>query len=156
MEKITIDKNVFLFLVFCFITHFSFSQSHYSDKEQSTFSFTAGMTSTGCYRDTINYSQGILFNGGFVYSLSISKKSNIGIEGLYSGKAFKSNSSIIKYRFSFVDLPLYYQFKFSPNLRANLGFQYSKYISSIYYYLDGSKSTGVHKEHLNTTHLKEN
>ena len=150
MLKIITDKAFKLFFLFVLFNKLSLSQAVYSDKEQSTFSFTLGMTSTGCYRDTIKYSQGILFNGGFVYILSVSDKSNIGIEALFSGKAFKSNSPFIKYRFSFVDLPLYYQYKLSSNIRANLGIQYSKYISSQYYYLDGSKTTGVHKEPLTT------
>lgn len=132
------------------ITRLSFSQTVYSSKEQSTFSFNIGMTSTGVYRDTISYFQGILFNGGVNYLLAFSDKSNIGIECLYSGKAFKRSSPIIKYRFTYVDIPVYYQYKFSENIRADIGVQYSKYLTSQYYYLDGSKSTGVHKEPLAT------
>ncbi len=150
MKKNNRILKIILSFFICLVSALSFSQTVYSNKEQSTFSFTFGITSTGCYRDTIAYSQGILFNGGFVYILSLSDKSNIGMEGLFSGKAFKSSSPFIKYRFGYADVPIYYQYKFSTNIRADIGAQYSKYITSQYYYLDGSKSTGVHKEALAT------
>ena len=145
-----VNKLFVLFLGICCASQLSFSQTVYSDKEQSTFSFTIGMTSTGCFRDTIKYSQGVLFNGGFDYIISVTDKSNIGIEGLFSGNAFKTSSPFVKYRFGFVDLPLYYQYKISNNIRTDFGVQYSKLITSQYYYLDGSKNTGVHKEPLKT------
>ncbi len=126
------------------------AQTVYSNKASSTFAFSLGMTSTGLYRDTVSYQQGILFNGGFVYIHSLTEKSNIGVELLYSGKAFKRSSPIIKYRFGYIDLPVYYQYKFSDNIMADIGGQYSKYISSKYYYLDGSRAGGVHPEALST------
>ncbi len=121
-----VNKLFVLFLGICCASQLSFSQTVYSDKEQSTFSFTIGMTSTGCFRDTIKYSQGVLFNGGFDYIISVTDKSNIGIEGLFSGNAFKTSSPFVKYRFGFVDLPLYYQYKISNNIRTDFGVQYSK------------------------------
>ena len=144
------NKALIAITVICLFVNDAFSQTFYSNKESSTFSFTIGLTSTGLFNDTISYQQGILFNGGFVYTHTITDKTNIGVELLYSGKAVKSSSPIIKYRFGYIDIPVYFQYKFSENILANIGLQYSKYMSSKYYYLDGSHAGGVHPEALAT------
>ncbi len=138
-----------LFLL-CFFFNYSFAQVVYSNKPSSTFSFTLGLTSTGLYRDTISYQQGILFNAGFVYTHTLNQKSNIGVEVLFTGKSIKRSSPIIKYRFGYLDVPVYFQYKLSDNILINAGAQYSKYIASRYYYLDGSRANGVHPEVLKT------
>jgi hypothetical protein len=144
------NKVLIVLFLLSFFVKGVYSQTYYSNKESSTFSFTLGLTSTGLYNDTISYQQGILFNGGFVYTHIITDKTNIGVELLYSGMAVKSSSPIIKYRFGYIDIPVYFQYKFSDNFLANIGIQYSKYMSSKYYYLDGSHAGGVHPEPLAT------
>jgi len=143
-------NSLLSFLSLIIISANSISQTVYSSKEQSTFTFNVGLTTTGEYRDTISYTQGVLFSGGATYLFAVSDKSNIGIEASYIGKAFKRSNPIIKYRYFYVEIPLFYQYKFSENIRGNIGIQYSKYLNSYYYYLDGSQNTGVHKLPLNT------
>lgn len=138
------NKALIILLVLCFFSNFLFSQDAYSNKESSSFSFTVALTSSNLHRDTIRYSPGILFNGGFAYTLTFSDKINGGLELLYTGKAIKKDNPIIKYRFGYIDIPLYLQYKFSSTVRANIGVQYSKYVYSQMAYLDGSKTSGVH------------
>src|ERR1700746_2281292 len=87
------------------------SQIVYTNKETSKFSFTVGMTSSNLLKDTVHYKPGILFNGGFMYSVSLSDHFNIAANLLYTGKCFKNDSPIIKYRYFYMDVPLYLQYK---------------------------------------------
>lgn len=139
-----LNKALITLLVLCCFSNFIFSQDVYSNKESSTFSFTLGLTSSNLYHDTIRYSTGILFNGGFVYTLTFSDKINFGLEALLTGKAIKKDNPIIKYRFGYIDIPLYLQYKFNPTVRANIGLVFSKNFYSRLAYLDGSKTSGVH------------
>ena len=123
---LTSKKAFIIIWVLCFFSRTVFSQDVYSNKESATFSFTLGLTSSDLYHDTINYSQGILFNGGLVYTLTFSDKLNAGIELSYTGKSVKKDNPIIKYRFGYIDIPLYLQYKISDGIRANIGVQYSK------------------------------
>ena len=147
---LSLEKALISLLVLCFFSGYVFSQDVYTNKESATFSFTVGLTSSELYHDTIQYSSGILFNGGFVYTLTFSDKINGGIELLYTGKAVRKENPIIKYRFGYIDLPVYVQYKFSEGIRANIGFQYSKYMNSQYLFLDGSKSNGMHLKSLSS------
>lgn len=144
------NKALLLFMVLCFFSGSVFSQDVYSNKESATFSFTVGLTSSDLYRDTINYSQGIMFNGGVIYTLTFSDKINGGIELVYEGKAVKKDKPIIKYRFGYIDIPLYLQYKFSDGIRANFGIQYSNYLNANYFFIDPGKANGMHKETLST------
>ncbi len=146
----TNNKLLLVLIGLYLFTENSFSQTYYSNKESSSFGFTVGLTSSDIYRDTIKYESGIFFNAGFVYTLAVTGKANIGIEILYSGKAVKRSKPIVKYRFGFVDIPFYYQLKLSDNFKLNAGIQYSKFILSQYDTLDGGNSAGVHTEHLKT------
>jgi len=145
------NKALIVVLVLCCFTKTFFSQTVYTNKETQSFGFTVGMTSSDIYRDTINYEQGIFFNGGLVYTLSFSDKSNIGMELLYTGKKVKRSKPIMKFAFSYIDVPVYYQLKLSDNFKLNLGIQYSNYVNATYDTLDGSKSNGVHTQPLTTT-----
>ena len=133
-------------LLICFYSSHSFSQDIYSSKESSRFSFTAGMTSTTLLKDTFGYKPGILCNGGFMYSLAISEKFNVVGNLLYTGKSLKNDSPIIKYRYFYIDLPIYLQYQLSDNIRLNLGGQYSWFTNSKAIVIDGSNSTGVNVE----------
>jgi len=139
----------FLLVLFVSITSLS-AQTVYSNKEYSRFGFTVGLTSSNLFNDTVGYTSGILFNGGFFYNIYLNDKFNVGLELLYSGKSMKKESPIIKYRFYYVDIPLFVQYKFSENIRAEIGLQYSKYINSKFLYLDGSKKSGMHVQSLSS------
>ncbi len=144
------SKALILMLVLCFFSTFAFSQTVYSNKEAQSVGFTIGLTSSDIYRDTINYEPGIFLNAGFTYTISLSEKSNLGLELLYSRNAVKRSKPIAKYFFDYVEIPFYYQQKISDNFRLNLGIKYSNFISSTYDTLDGEKSTGVHVQPLKT------
>jgi hypothetical protein len=134
-------RSILLPVLFLFIT--SASAQVYSNKESSRFSFTAGMTSSKLLHDTVNYKAGISFGGGFMYSVVLSDQLNIGLEALYLGKAFKTDSPIIKYRYFYIDVPLYLQYKLGENIRFNAGGQVSVFTNSKIILIDGSNTAGV-------------
>ena len=144
------NKALILVLVLYFFINTSFSQTIYSNKESSTFGLTVGMTSSNLYRDTIKYDPAISFTGGLVYVLSITEKSNVGLELLYTGKVVKKSKPITRFNFSYIDLPIYYQRKISDNIRIDAGIQYSIFANSKFDTLDGSKASGVHFQPLKT------
>jgi len=150
MIKIMNYKALTFLLVLCVYTTSLSAQTVYSNKEYSRFGIAIGLTSSNLYNDTVGYASGILFNGGFFYNLSLNDKLNVGLELLYSGKSVKKESPIIKYRFYYVDIPLFIQYKFSENIRAEIGVQYSKYINSKFLYIDGSKKSGMHVQSLSS------
>lgn len=116
----------------------------YTSEPTSTFSFTVGMTSTQCMNDTLTYKPGILCNGGFIYTIRLNEKLNFGTEILYTGKSFKGNDgALIKYRYFYLDVPLYLQYKLGDNIRFNLGGQYSTFTNSKVVVLDVTSKTGV-------------
>ncbi|MDQ3047014.1 MAG: PorT family protein [Bacteroidota bacterium] len=132
------------FLTFLLVSFFASARSQvYSENESATFSFTAGLTSSNLYNDSVSYKSGILFNGGLVYSLTLSPRINIAAEALLTGKAFKTDSPIVKYRFYYADIPLYAQLKFNEDVRLNLGGQFSKYLSSNSSKSDTAQTNGV-------------
>ena len=137
------NKALIVVLGLCFFTSYLFSQTVYSNKESSSFGFTAGLTSSDIYKDTINYEQGISLNGGFAFTFAVSDKSNIGVELLLTGKTVKRSNPIIKYRFSYIDIPVYFQRKLSENIKLDLGVQYSTLVKAKYYILEGSHAGGV-------------
>lgn len=130
-------------VILCLFLFKGTAQVIYSNKESSTFSFTVGMTNSNLINDSIKYRTGTLFNGGFIYTIVLSDKLNVGLEALYTGKAFKNESPIIKYRYFYVDVPLYLQYKLSESVRFNLGAQYSTFTNSKIIILDGASSGGV-------------
>lgn len=142
------SRNFILAGVLCLFLSYGFSQS-YSNKESSTFSFTIGMTSSNLLNDSVKYKPGILCNGGFIYTVVLSDKLNVGLEALYTGKAFKNDSPIIKYRYFYVDVPLYLQYKLGDNIRFNLGAQYSTLTNSKIIVIDQASSTGVNIQSYN-------
>lgn len=121
----------------------------YSSNPTSTFSFTLGMTSSNLLKDTLKYKSGILFSGGFMYTIVLSDKMNVGLDLLYTGKSFKNGSATIKYRYFYVDVPLYLQYKLGDNIRFNLGAQYSQFTNSTIVMLDQGSSTGTNTQSYN-------
>ena len=130
-------------IIFLCLFSFKVYSQVYSNKESSTFSFTAGMTSSNLIKDSIKYKSAILCSAGFVYTMVLSDNFNIGLEALYTGKAFKNESPIIKYRYFYIDVPLYLQYKLSDNIRFNLGAQYSTFTNSKVIVIDPNSNTGV-------------
>lgn len=137
-----------MILFLCLFSFKGYSQV-YSSNATSTFSFTASMTSSNLIKDTMKYKSGILFSGGFMYSIVLSDKINVGMELLYTGKSFKNESPIIKYRYFYVDVPIYLQYKLGDNIRFNLGAQYSQFTNSTIVQLDQGSSTGTNTEPYN-------
>ncbi|MCW3102221.1 MAG: hypothetical protein JWO09_661 [Bacteroidetes bacterium] len=125
------------------------SAQTYSNKESSILSFTAGVTSSNLLNDSIHFKPGILFHGGLAYALMLNEKLNAGIELQYTGKAFKNESPIIKYRYYFVDIPLYLQLKLGGSIRVNAGVQYSIATNSQMVTIDPSKASGVNAININ-------
>jgi len=140
MLKINLHKALIIVLVLYFFSSSVLSQTVYSSEPSSTFFFTVGLTSSHLINDTNSYKPGILFSGGFIYSVSLNDRSNIALECLYTGKGFKQESPIIKYRYYYIDAPLYLQLKWGENIRFNMGVQYSTFVNSQMVFLDGSKN----------------
>ena len=143
-----IFKTSIAIVLLCLFSFTAFSQV-YSNKESSRFSFTLGMTSSNLIKDTIKHKSGILCNAGFIETVVLSDKFNIGLEALYTGKAFKDEARIVKYRYFYLDVPLYLQFKASESIRFNLGAQFSQFINSKIIVIDGSAQTGVNVQPYN-------
>ncbi len=140
MNKIKFYKALIAVLMLYFFSIRVFAQVVYSNKPSSTFSFTLGLTSTNLVNDTTDLKSGILFSGGFIYTFNLSEKINIGMECLYTGKGLRQDSPILKYRYYYIDIPLYFQLKLSESIRLNAGMQYSNFTNSNIQYMD---STGV-------------
>jgi hypothetical protein len=115
----------------------------YSNKVSSILSFNAGMTSSNIINDKIDSRSGISYSAGLGYYLMLNDRFNAGIELLYTGKAFKTESPIVKFRYYYADIPLVLQMKFGENLRLNAGAQYSYSTNSHMIILDPSKPNGV-------------
>lgn len=130
------NKALIVILVLFLLSGKGYAQT-YSNKESCHYGFSLGMTSSNLLKDSVKFKSGILFSGGLVYNLALSEKLNLGVELLYTGKAFKSDSPIIKYRFYYVDLPVYLQYNLTEGIRLNLGGQYSKFINSNLTKIDG-------------------
>ena len=141
-------KTVNAIFLFCFFTFDSTAQV-YSNKESSTFSFTLGMTSSNLIKDSIKYKTAILFTGGFIYTVVLTEKVNVGLELLYTGKSFKDADKIIKYRYYYIDVPFYLQFKLSESVRLNLGAQYSSFTNSKIIVIDPDGKAGVNSKPYN-------
>jgi len=137
-----LKKALIATLVLSFFTTGIFAQT-YSNKPSSILSFTIGMTSTNLIKDTVKYSSGIMFNGGFAYSVMLNRRLNVAIEALYTGKGFKTDSPIVKFRYFYVDIPLYAQINLGENFRINAGAQYSIATNSQMISIDNSKTNGV-------------
>jgi hypothetical protein len=135
-------RKTFFISFFCFLTTASNAQV-YSNKESSTFSFTLGMTSSNLINDSVKYNSAILFTAGFMYTVVISEKFNLGLELLYTGKSFKDANKIIKYRYFYIDVPLYLQYKLSESVRLNIGAQYSSFTNSKIIVIDSDANSGV-------------
>ena len=142
MKQIFFNKALIVVLVLCFFSKFNFAQS-YSTTPSSVFSFDIGFTSSNLINPRAAVKPGILFSGGFSYSVMLNKHLNIGLDLLYTGKAFKSESPVIKYRCYFVDVPLYAQLKFGEKFRIDLGAQYSIATNSQVVVLDPNNNNGV-------------
>lgn len=155
MFNVKFYKALIFALVLYFFSVPAFSQTVYSSDPAATFCFTVGLTSTKLVNDTNNFKSGILFNGGFIYSVSLSHKANIALECLYTGKGMKQELPIVKYRYFYVDVPLYLQLKLGENIRFNIGAQYSIFTNSRVVYLDGSKPNGINVEKFNTIKNKD-
>lgn len=119
-----------------------FSQT-YSNNPSSILSFTIGLTSSTLFHDTLNLKSGILYNGGVNYSVMLNDRFNASIEVLYTGKAVKQESPIVKFHYFFVDIPLFLQTKFGENIRLNTGIQYSIASGSTVTTIDPGNANGV-------------
>ena len=155
MFKTKFYKAPIIVLVLYFFSAPTFSQTVYSSDAASTFYFTIGLTSTKLINDTNNYKSGILFTGGFIYSVDVYDKINVNLECLYTGKGFKQDAPIIKYRYFYIDVPLYLQLKLSDNIKFNVGAQYSIFTNSQVVYIDGAKQNGINIEKFNAIKNKD-
>jgi hypothetical protein len=138
--------HICLFLSLLVLLSFQAGAQTYSNKESFRYSFTAGLTSSNLMKDSVKYRPGIYGNAGITAALVLNERINLGLEGLFSGKAFKQDSPIVKYRFFYLDFPLYIQYKLGDgSIRVNAGAQYSKFIGSRKVELDPNSANGVHQ-----------
>lgn len=145
--QIYFSRKALPFVMLAFFSAPLFAQT-YSNKPSSVFSFTVGLTSTKLLKDDKGYKSGILFNGGVAYSVMLSGRFNVAAELLYTGKAFKSEDPVVKYRNYFLDIPLYAQLKLGENIRINAGAQYSVGTNSQVVGLSSTNTSGVDVQHV--------
>jgi opacity protein-like surface antigen len=143
-------KKYFFALCFLFFFGISLSAQTYSNKVSSILSFTGGLTSSNLINDTIKFRSGIMYTAGLSYCVMISERLNVGVDVLYTGKAFKYDSPVIKFRHFYVDIPLYAQINLTENVRVNAGFQYSIATNSQMVTIDPSKENGVNVQTMRT------
>lgn len=129
-----------------FLAPFGVMGQTYTNYPSVTVAPLIGITSTNLYNDSISYKPGILFSGGFYTGIRLHEKLDLGIELSYTGKAVKTDDPLTKYRFYYVDLPVYLQYKPIPGFRINFGGQYSKFTNSQITNIDGSTSSGSKTE----------
>lgn len=120
----------------------------YSNKPSSILSFSAGLTSSNYYVDSLSFKTGILFYGGFSYSIVLNERLNVALDLAYTGKGFKTTSPIVKYRCYFVELPIYAQIKLGENIRINAGAQVSYATNSNRISIDQTKTNGVRSDQI--------
>jgi len=137
-------KKVSIVILVLFLFSAKLFSQTYSNKVGSSYGFTLGLTSTNLVNDSVKYKSGILFSGGFAFAIALNDRLNIGAEIVYTGKAFKNDSPIIKYRYYYVDVPVYLEIELSESFRINAGGQYSKFINSQRVVLDGRTLSGSH------------
>jgi hypothetical protein len=147
--QIYFSRKILITVLMFSLFQASVSAQTYSNKVSSVLSFTAGLTSSNLINDSIAFRSGILFSGGLSYSLMLTDKLNIALEVLYTGKAFKNDSPIIKYRYYFVDIPLFAQLKLGESIRFNLGLQYSIPTNSNVITIDPGNANGVNVQRTN-------
>jgi Outer membrane protein beta-barrel domain len=136
-------KKIVCLVVAIFFCTFAGNAQVYSTTPSSVFSFTTGVTSSNLINDSIPYKRSILFSGGFMYSVALSERWNVATNVLYSGRAFKTESPIVKYRYYYLDIPLYLQYNAGDRIRLNVGGQFSKFTNSKIVVLDGNGMNGV-------------
>ena len=141
-------KKALVILSVLFLFNPQLNAQTYSNKESSILSFTVGMTSSNLIKAPVKFKSGILASGGLAYALMLNDRWNVAIEALFTGKAFKNDSPIIKYRYYFTDIPVYAQLKFGENVRVNAGLQYSIGINGQRVTIDPSKANGVNVERI--------
>lgn len=142
MQPSFLKKTVVLFAVICSFQTLSVAQT-YSNKTSSILGFSVGLTSSNLINDSIHYKSGILYSGGLAYSVMLNNRFNVAIEANYIGKAFKSDSPIIKHRYYFLEIPVYAQINLGENMRINAGIQYAIATNAQLVTLDDSKANGV-------------
>jgi hypothetical protein len=140
--------------VFCCSSLVSSSQT-YSNEPAGMYAFTAGITSCNMLRDSVHYNSGILFSAGISFSEALSDRFNLGFDVLYTGRSFKSEDPIIKYRFFYIDVPVYIQYKISESFRFNLGAQYSKFTNSQRIVIDGTAKGGTGSHRYDYQNIKD-
>lgn len=152
--KMNLLKALILVSVLSFFSKGTQAQT-YSNKESCHYGFTLGITSSNLINDSVGYKSGILFSGGLVYNMRLSEKFNLGLELLYTGKAFKTDSPIIKYRYYYLDVPLYLQYNLTDGIRINLGGQFSKFANSQRAEIEGSANGGTGAHSYKHTNIKD-
>jgi hypothetical protein len=143
MIPVRFFKKALIALMLCISCITALHSQVYSNKESSILFFSAGITSSNLLKDSMHFKPGILFHGGIGYSVVLNDRFNVAAEVQYTGKGFKNESPIIKYRYFFVDVPLYAQVKFGESIRINAGVQYSVATNSQVVVIDPSKANGV-------------
>jgi hypothetical protein len=140
--RVSVMKKVLLLPVLFFIALTCYSQKYYSADPTSSILFNVGISSSAFVNDTAKFARLVGYTGGLMYSKAISEKFNVYLAGMYSLKGYKRESPVEKHRHYFLDIPLYFQFKPSPDIRFDLGAQYSLFSFSTVTILDGAKSNG--------------
>lgn len=147
--RIQFKKALFSGLALFFFQGSLFSQV-YSSKPSSIFGFTAGVTNTSLFNDSTNLKPGFMLHAGLAYTVMLNDRLSAGIEVQYTGKALRNESPIIKYRFFYLDLPLYLQINLSESIRINAGAQYSIATNSQMTGIDPSNPNGVNTFKINS------
>lgn len=142
-------KRIFPVLLLIFASLTGFAQRYYSSEPTSAIIFTGGMTSSNVLNDSVSASSPVLaLMGGLKYRYLISEKFSINAGALYSGKGYKREKLVEKYRYYYLDIPLYFQYHIVPDIKIDLGAQYSIFSMGNVTLLDDSKSSGVNHKRI--------
>lgn len=148
-------KRIFLAFVLLSAGLTGFAQKYYSSDPTSAIVFSGGITSSNVLNDSVTPSSSVIaLMGGLNYRLMLSEKLSLNAGLLYAGKGYKREKPEEKYRYYYLDLPLYLQYHVVPDVKIDLGAQYSVFSMGNVTVLDDSKSSGVNHKRISA--LKPN
>lgn len=130
------------FFVLFVISFPVFSQRYYTSDPSGSIIFMAGLNSSNLITDTAKHASVKTPLGGLMYSFIASEKFNVNLGANYIAKGYKNEKLHQKHRYFYVDIPLYVQYKPGPDLRIDLGAQYSIFTNATTTLLDGDKKGG--------------
>jgi hypothetical protein len=141
-------RTILLAFAFLVFTLPSLAQTYYSSDPASAILFCGGITSSNVLNDTASSNNVVSLMGGLKYRIILSEKFNLNLGAVYTGKGYKREKPIQKFRYYYLDIPLYLQYHLVQDVRIDLGAQYSVFSMGNITVIDDSKSSGVNHQRI--------